>query len=60
MGRNNFVMFRAIGFLIMLWGLSWYFQSAFEAADDAARESFRTVEAAAIVSQLQLQELTAE
>lgn len=48
-------MFRAIGILIVLWGLSNFFSSAFDALDDAARESFKTIEAAAIVSQTQLE-----
>jgi hypothetical protein len=48
-------MFKAIGFLIILWGLSHFFNSAFSALDDAARESFKTLETAAVVSQAQLQ-----
>lgn len=49
-------MFRAIGFLIILWGLSQFFSSAFTAADAAARESFRFIERAAVVAQVQLAE----
>lgn len=49
-------MFRAIGFLIILWGLSQFFSSAFVAVDDAARESFRLIETAAVASQQQLAE----
>lgn len=41
-------MFRAIGVLIMLWGMSVLFQSAFIALDFAATETFKTVGAAAI------------
>lgn len=48
-------MFKAIGFLIVLWGLSNFFSSAFVALDDAARESFRALETAAVVSQAQLE-----
>jgi hypothetical protein len=48
-------MFRAIGFLIILWGLSQFFSSSFVALDGAATESFRTIEMAAIVSQTQLE-----
>lgn len=48
-------MFKAIGLLILLWGLSQFFGSAFAALDSAARESFKTIEMAAIVSQQQLQ-----
>lgn len=43
-------MFRAIGFLIILWGLSIFFSQSFEAADDAGEQSFRAIEAAAVVS----------
>lgn len=55
MSRNLNVMFKAIGFLIVLWGLSQFFSSSFAALDDAARESFRAVEVAAKVSQKQLE-----
>lgn len=48
-------MRKAVGFLIMLWGLSIFFESAFPALDDAARETLRAVETAAVVSQTQLQ-----
>lgn len=49
-------MFKAIGFLIVLWGLSHFFSSSFVALDSAARESFKTIETAAVVSQIQLRE----
>lgn len=48
-------MRKAIGLLVILWGLSQFFSTSFVALDDAARESFKAVEAAAIVSQQQLQ-----
>lgn len=48
-------MFRAIGILILLWGLSNLFSSSFAALDRAATESFKTLETAAIVSQSELQ-----
>ncbi|HMA78660.1 MAG TPA: hypothetical protein VKP88_06035 [Candidatus Paceibacterota bacterium] len=48
-------MFRAIGILILLWGLSNLFSSSFTALDRAATESFRAIEVAAIVSQTELQ-----
>lgn len=48
-------MRQAIGLLIVLWGLSTFFSSAFSALDDAARESFRALEAAAVLSQTQLE-----
>ena len=49
-GRNATIMFKAIGFLIMLWGLSVFFSQSFEAADDAGEQSFRAIEAAAVAS----------
>lgn len=49
-------MFRSIGFLIILWGLSQFFSTAFVALNDAATESFRTLEVAATVSQIHLKE----
>ena len=50
-------MRKAIGFLIGLWGLSVFFNTAFPALDSAARESFKTLEVAAIVAQDNLQSL---
>jgi len=50
-------MRKAIGFLIILWGLSQFFDTAFLALDSAARESFRTLETAAIVSQESLKKI---
>lgn len=49
-------MRNAFGLLIVLWGLSKFFTSSFEALDDAARESFQLVETAAIVTEVQLRE----
>ncbi len=49
-------MFKALGFLIVLYGLSHFFSSAFVALDSAATESFRTIETAAILSQAQMKE----
>ncbi len=46
-----------IGFLIVLWGLSQFFTSSFQALDSAAAQSFKTIEAAAITSQIQLQNI---
>jgi len=48
-------MRKSIGFLIVLWGLSQYFTTAFPALDDAAREAFQVIEVAAVVSQDELQ-----
>lgn len=47
-------MRQAIGFLIILWGLSQYFGGSIEALDDAAQASFGALEAAAIASEQQL------
>ena len=48
-------MFRAIGFLITLYGLATFFDTAFVAFERAATESFKTIEAAAILSQQEMQ-----
>lgn len=48
-------MRKAISLLIILWGLSQFFSTSFVALDGAARESFKAVETAAVVSQQQLQ-----
>ena len=55
MQRTN--MRKAVGFVIILWALSQYFTSSFIAFDDAARESLRAIETAAVLSQQQMQEL---
>ncbi len=47
-------MRNAIGLVIVLWAFSQFFSSSFEALDSAASESFRTLEAAAVTTQLQL------
>jgi len=49
-------MRQAIGFLIVLWGLSQYFSSAMIELDQAAAKSFQMVGTAAEVSRLQLSE----
>lgn len=46
-----------LGFLIVLWGLSQFFTETFQALDAAATASFNTIEAAAITSEKQLQNL---
>lgn len=53
--RNFEHMFKAIGILIVLWGLSHFFATAFLALNDAATEVFHTLEMAAVASQEQLQ-----
>lgn len=43
-------LFRALGFVIMLWALHSYFASSFTALDNAATASFNALEAAATAS----------
>jgi len=50
-------MFRAIGFLIILWGLSHYFSFSFQALDSATTQGLRTFEAAALLSQEKINNL---
>jgi len=50
-GRNQHFMFRAIGLLIILWGLSQYFSKSVVALNNAGVASFETIETAARVSQ---------
>lgn len=49
-------MRKSIGFLIMLWGVSQFFQTSFVALDGAARESFKLIETSAVVSQQKILE----
>ena len=49
-------MRRALGFLIILWGLSQFFSTSFNALDSAAREAFKLVEVSAVVSQARIAE----
>lgn len=44
-------MFRAIGFILIVWFLSNAFSSSFEAFDRAATATFNTIETAAEVSE---------
>jgi hypothetical protein len=44
-------MRKAIGFLIVLWGLSIFFDNSVPALDRAATASFETIEVVAEVSQ---------
>lgn len=48
-------MFRAIGFLIILWGLNYFFSSAFPAFEDAAAAVLGALEVAAQVATAQMQ-----
>ncbi len=43
-------MFRAIGFIFVLWYVSNLFTQSFEAADVAGKATFEALEAAAIAS----------
>jgi hypothetical protein len=47
-------MFRAMGFLIMMWGISLYFGGTIKALDRAATETFNTIEMTALASQNKL------
>lgn len=49
--RNETTMFRAIGFVIVLWYLSTLFAQTFKSADSALSASFQTLEASAIAGQ---------
>ncbi len=53
---NIHFMRRSLGFLVLLWGVSHFFSSSFQAFDAAARESLKLVEASAIISQEKIQE----
>lgn len=48
------IMRKAIGLLIVLWGLSQFFSLAFNALDSAAKESIKTIEMAAVLTQEKL------
>lgn len=50
-------MRQAIGFLIILWGLSHYFGEALAGLEDAATATFKTVEVAATASQQRIAEI---
>ena len=50
-------MRRAIGFVIVLWALSHYFEQAMINLGDTASASFKTIEMAALVSQQKLTEI---
>ena len=47
-------MRKAIGFLIILWGLSNFLNQTFVSLDKAAAQSFKTIETAARVSEIKL------
>lgn len=49
-------MFRAIGFLIILWGLSQYFSASFAAADRTGVAVLETIEVAAEQSRTSMAE----
>lgn len=56
MDVKHYFMFRAIGILIILWGLSLHFGSSIKAFDRAATATFETVEVAALVSKDRMQD----
>lgn len=56
-GAIKNAMFKAIGLFISLYALSVFFGEAFPAFEDAAVATFETIEVAAEVSQVKLQEL---
>lgn len=47
-------MFRAIGFVIVLYAITQFMSDAFDAFVDAAAATFQTVEVAAVISKHQL------
>ena len=50
-------MFRAIGFVIVLWGISVYFGPTIKSFNQAATATFATIETAANVTDEHLQDL---
>jgi hypothetical protein len=50
-------MRNAIGFVIVLWGLSQFLSQTFSAFNAAAAQSFHTLEAAALKAELQLEKI---
>lgn len=50
-------MRKALGFLIILWGLSHFFSAAFSALDDTARQVAQAIGTAAAVSEQNMQQL---
>ena len=50
-------MRKAIGFLIVLWGLTHYFGQAMSELNHAATSSFKTIGMAAEVAQIKLTEI---
>ena len=51
---NIFYMFRAIGFVIILYAISQLMTEPFQAFSDATTATFKTIEFAAVVSKEQL------
>jgi hypothetical protein len=47
-------MRKAIGFVIVLWALSHFLNQTFTALNSAAAQSFKTIETAARVAEIQL------
>ncbi|MCB9810975.1 MAG: hypothetical protein H6779_04945 [Candidatus Nomurabacteria bacterium] len=47
-------MFKAIGFIIILWALSHFFTEAFTSLNSAAAQSFKTIETAAAIAEVKM------
>ena len=47
-------MRKAIGFLIVLWGLSNFLSQTFVQLDEAGAQSFKTLETAALAAEIRL------
>ena len=57
MSNNIIGMFRAIGFVIILYALSQMMSSTFQAFESASVAVFHTLETAAVVSEEQMQQM---
>jgi hypothetical protein len=55
-GLQSHTMRQAVGYLLVLWGLSHFFSGSFVALDEAAQATFKAVEVAALASQQQILE----
>jgi hypothetical protein len=54
LGRNNICMRKAVGYLIVLWGLSHFFGQAMSELDKTATASLKVIGVAAEVAQTKL------
>ena len=53
--QSHIFMFKALGFLIILWGLVHFFSAAYVELDQAAAKSFHLVGTAAELAEVRLQ-----